>query len=175
MAALSAVRYAEASSPFVNSSRMWLAEAKPFAAPPLCPTTFRNIASGAMVLPLCSSALQYSTPRISFGSRSTAASSPMSALAALSLAAAKDRPLASSSRRARQPRRAHARVQWQNRPAGQNRRSSRTRPRTLPRLPDGAIHQFATCGRGGRDYIRILYQIPSWKSSQSGYKRVTFC
>ena len=79
---------------------MWLAEAKPFAAPPLCPTTFRNIASGAMVLPLCSSALQYSTPRISFGSRSTASSSPMSALAALSLAAAKNRPLASSSRSA---------------------------------------------------------------------------
>ena len=84
----------------MSSARIWLAEAKPSAAPSLWPTAFRAIASGVIAPLPCSSALQYSTPKISFGSRSTLASSPMSVLAALSRAAAKDKPPASSLRSA---------------------------------------------------------------------------
>ena len=48
IAALSGVRNSSAHAPFMSSSRMWLAEAKPSAVPPSCPTPLRGSASGSI-------------------------------------------------------------------------------------------------------------------------------
>ena len=92
IAALSGVRNSSAHAPFMSSSRMRLAEAKPSAAPPSCPTPLRGSASGISAAACRAMALQYSTPRMSFGCARTAAFSPSSLRAAASRAAAKETP-----------------------------------------------------------------------------------
>ena len=71
---------------------MWLAEAKPSAAPPSCPTPLRGSASGSITAFLTRDGFAVFYPRMSFGCARTAAFSPSSLRAAASRAAAKETP-----------------------------------------------------------------------------------
>ena len=79
---------------------MYDAEAKPSCASPSWTLPRRGSASGSMRLCMLRSALQYSTPRISFGEMRIAASSPNKRCAASCRAAAKEPPSVRRSRSA---------------------------------------------------------------------------